>query len=219
MSADGLATQLARVCSLDDTTRRRLYDFVATQPEPVTRDAVSAALGIERSLAAYHLDKLVEHGLLTASFARPEGRRGPGAGRPAKHYARAETEVQVSVPPRDYRLVADLMAQAVDADDAGVVRRALERAAHEHGRRVASDADDTMTVLRRQGYEPDATNGVVRLRNCPFHKVAQAHVELVCGMNLELVRGVLAEAGGDPDSARLEPTPGNCCVVLVRDPE
>jgi predicted ArsR family transcriptional regulator len=216
MSADGLATELAKVCSLDDRTRRRLYDFVVDQPEPVTRDQISSALGIERPLAAYHLDKLVEHGLLAASFARPEGRGGPGAGRPAKHYARSAAEVQVSLPARDYRLVAELLARAIEADDNGTVRGAVELAADELGRQLAAgQSGDVVDVLRRQGYEPDQHGGTVRLRNCPFHKVAREHVELVCGMNLALMRGVLSALGVDPATARLDPAPGRCCVVFA----
>src|SRR5918996_1117070 len=126
MTDVALTAQLAKLCTLGDHPRRRLYDYVAERHRPVSRDEASAALDIDRSLAAYHLDKLVDHGLLTASFARPEGRSGPGAGRPAKYYARAETEVEVSVPPREYRLVADVLASAIEADDAGAVRRAVE---------------------------------------------------------------------------------------------
>ena len=81
---------LERLCSLDDANRRQLYDYVIRQPEPVTRDQASQALDIERSTAAYHLDKLVEQGLLDESFARPGGRSGPGAGRPTKHYERKQ---------------------------------------------------------------------------------------------------------------------------------
>jgi predicted ArsR family transcriptional regulator len=217
MSSDDLATELAKVCSLDDLTRRRLYDFVAGQPEPVSRDEISSALGVERSLAAYHLDKLVEHGLLVASFARPEGRGGPGAGRPAKHYTRAATEVQVSLPARDYRLVAELLAKAIEADGNGAVRRAVEMAAGELGQQMAAGQQgELVDVLRRQGYEPHHDGEGLRLRNCPFHKVAQDHVELVCGMNLALMRGVLAALGEDPTDAVLDPAPDRCCVVFAR---
>src|SRR5918996_4084653 len=155
MTDTPLAVRLAQLASLEDGTRRRLYEFVAAQRQPASRDEVSAALGIDRSLAAYHLDKLVEHGLLTASFARPEGRGGPGAGRPAKHYERAATEVQVSLPARDYRLVADLLARAIEADGDGAVREAVTSAAEQHGRELGSNqSGDLVELLRRQGYEP-----------------------------------------------------------------
>jgi predicted ArsR family transcriptional regulator len=217
MSDDLLDPQLAQVCSLDDATRRRLYDYVATQAAPVSRDEISSALDIERSLAAYHLDKLVDAGLLTTSFARPAGRGGPGAGRPAKHYRRAATEVNVSVPARDYRLVAELLARALQADDGSAVRTAVNAAAADFGRELGADAEGDLTaVLRRRGYEPYRDGAVLRLRNCPFHMVARDHVDLVCGMNLAIMRGLVSafsdDTGVDP---ALDPAPDRCCVAFV----
>jgi predicted ArsR family transcriptional regulator len=216
MTDVSLTAQLAKLCTLGDRTRRRLYDYVAERHRPVSRDEASAALDIDRSLAAYHLDKLVEHGLVTVSFSRPEGRSGPGAGRPAKHYMRATTETQVSVPARDYRLVADLLAKAIEADEAGVVRNTLARAAEELGRDLGVDHAGPLTdVLASRGYEPFRDGDVVRLRNCPFHMVAQQHVELVCGMNLALMNGMLAALGDDLTDARLDPGPDRCCVAFA----
>lgn len=208
--------QLAALCSLDDDTRRRLYELVAAANQPVSRDDASAALGIDRSLAAYHLDKLVDEGLLAASFARPEGRSGPGAGRPAKHYERAARELSVSVPPRDYQLAADLLARAAEADATGTVRQALANAAADLGRELASSgtgASDLVDHLAKQGFEPYDDDGVIRLRNCPFHRLAQEHTELVCGMNLALLQG-LVDAVDAPRTAVLDPAPHRCCVAF-----
>lgn len=211
------ATQLDPLCSLDDPTRRRLYDHVVAQPEPVSRDQVSTALGIDRSTVAYHLDKLVGGGLLVASFARPDGRGGPGAGRPTKHYERSQREFTVSVPPRDYRLAAELLARAAAADTTGVVRAALDRAARDLGRElvtVEGEASlDLLGHLARQGFEPYSDGDVVRLRNCPFHRLAQEHTELVCGMNLAMLAAA-TEATAAPFEARLEPAEDRCCVAF-----
>ena len=129
---------LAAVSCLDDPVRRRLYEFVAARREPVGRDEAAAATGVGRPLAAYHLDKLVSLGLLTASFQRPSGRGGPGAGRPAKRYARSASEFSVSVPPRDYELAARLLAAAVAADCGGTSRSALQAAARRFGSTIAA---------------------------------------------------------------------------------
>src|SRR5260370_18193595 len=91
---------LAAWSSLDDGVRGRLYEFVSGQAEPVGRDEAAAAAGIGRPLAAYHLDRLVELGLLTASYQRPRGRGGPGAGRPAQMYARSRPQCPGTRPPR-----------------------------------------------------------------------------------------------------------------------
>src|SRR5687768_9388476 len=107
---------VASVGSLGDQTRRALYDFVVRQAEPAGRDEAAAAAGVGRTLAAYHLDRMVEDGLLEVSFARRTGRSGPGAGRPAKLYRRASREFNVSLPPRDYELAAQIFADAVDSE-------------------------------------------------------------------------------------------------------
>lgn len=210
------AQHLDPLCSLDDPTRRRLYDHVAGQHRPVTRDEVSEALDVERSTVAYHLDRLVDEGLLVASFARPDGRSGPGAGRPAKHYERSQREFAVSVPPRDYRLAAELLARAAESDPSGTVRDALDGAAQQLGRELVDDGDgggELLEHLARQGFEPYRDGDTVRLRNCPFHRLAREHTELVCGMNLAMLTGMVA-ASDAPYEPRLEPDPDRCCVAF-----
>ena len=82
MSLSPGGPDLASLSSLDDPVRRRLYEVVTRQPAPVSRDEAASAAGIGRALAVYHLDKLVESGLLTASYSRPPGRSGPGPAAP-----------------------------------------------------------------------------------------------------------------------------------------
>lgn len=210
-------SQLDPLCSLDDATRRQLYEHVASQGRPVTRDQAASSLGLDRSTAAYHLDKLVDGGLLVASFARPDGRGGPGAGRPAKRYERSDVEIAVSLPPRDYRLAAELLARAASADTTGVVRGALEGAAADLGRELAATGSgqsrDLLGHLADRGFEPYRDGDVVRLRNCPFHHLARDHTELICGMNLAML-GAVADATGPAYRARLEPAPDRCCVAF-----
>ncbi len=204
---------VAGLGSLDDPVRRRLYDYVASCDEPVTREDAAAMAGISRTLAAYHLDKLAEAGILSASYARPAGRSGPGAGRPAKQYSRTQQELSVSVPPRDYKLLAELFAEAVSSDDSGVVRSAAMAAARKAGRAGASD--DLISALCGRGYEPvEAADGGIELRNCPFHRLVHQHTELVCGLNLQLIQGMLEEVGEPPERAMLVPREGRCCVAV-----
>jgi predicted ArsR family transcriptional regulator len=156
---------LAALSSLDDPVRRSLYEFVAGRAEPVGRDEAAAAVGIGRPLAAYHLDKLVGLGLLTASYQRPAGRGGPGAGRPAKVYARSAREFALTVPPREYELAARLLAMAVESDPGGASRTALHDAAQRFGadlgkRNLATGLGregarrTAEAVLRKHGFEP-----------------------------------------------------------------
>lgn len=219
-SQSSRSRQIEQVSSLDDPTRRALYDFVAKHRQPVSRDHVASALDLDRSVVAYHLDKLVELGLLAATFARPEGKGGPGAGRPAKHYARTSAEVSVTVPQRDYRLVAELLLRAVGNDDTGMVRRALDDAAVAMGSELAAGAGPEgkvrglIDLLQELGFEPYEDGSTIRLRNCPFHDLAQRHTDVVCGMNLRLLDAV-AESQSRSYVARLDPAPDRCCVALA----
>src|ERR1700751_535981 len=196
-------TDLASLSSLDDPVRRRLYQVVCERAEPVGRDEAAAAAGVGRALAVYHLDKLVEAGLLTASYQRPAGRGGPGAGRPAKLYARSGREFTVSVPPREYELAARLLVQAVGTDRSGQSQAALGEVARQFGtqlgtgRRGDPDPGQSLTaVLHEHGFAPLVTpDGAIRLRNCPFHHLATQDRETVCGMNLALIEGLAAGLG------------------------
>jgi predicted ArsR family transcriptional regulator len=203
---------LGALSSLGDATRRRIYDVVAAAPAALTRDEVASEAGIGRTLAAYHLDRLAAEGLLTVARERRTGRSGPGAGRPAKVYARSQQEVTVSVPPRDYHVAARLLADAAAADASGRTRRALADAAAGLGRELAVEGGDLDAMLRERGYEPyEDEPGVRRLRNCPFHAVAQRQPEVVCEMNLALLAALVE---GRDVTASLEPGPGRCCVAL-----
>ena len=214
-STDELDPGLNAVSALADPVRRAAYRAVAAAgAAPVGRDDVAAVLGVGRTLAAFHLDKLVDAGLLEVSYARRSGRSGPGAGRPAKLYRRVDAEHVVSVPPRAYRAAAELLAEAVER--AGLDDM-LFQVARERGAARATAAGskaDVLELLAEQGYEPVRDGAVVRLRNCPFHQLARAFQPLVCGMNLALLEGVLAGAGDETSVARLDPLPGYCCVSI-----
>lgn len=206
---------LARLSTLDDPLRRRLYEYVAEHDDPVSRDQAAAATGTGRTLAAYHLDKLADAGLLTTTYQRPAGRGGPGAGRPAKLYTRADREWVVTVPPRDYELLARLLIRAAEQDPSGAVQEAVGEAAHETGRRSVTEPDgDLEGALRTCGYQPCVGENGIELRNCPFHQLARDHRELVCGLNLRLVEGLIAGTAHPGANAVLEPRPGRCCVVV-----
>ena len=203
---------LASVSCLDDRVRDRLYAFVSSRGEPVRRDEAAAAVGIGRALAVYHLDKLVESGLLTASYQRPLGRGGPGAGRPAKVYSRSRGEFMVTVPHREYQLAARLLVQAVAADRSGQARAAL----HDAARQLGAGLQRTLEgALSEHGFEPwHDDHGTVRMRNCPFRRLADMQPEVVCQMNLALIQGLVAGLGAGSLHPVHDPEPGYCCVVI-----
>ena len=188
---------------LADPVRRDLYEYVADAGHEVGRAEAADALSVARTLAAFHLDKLVDAGLLEVAHRRLTGRSGPGAGRPAKVYRVAVREHLASVPPRDYRGLAMLLAEAVEAASA---EEALKAAA----RRVPADPREPVEVLAERGYRPYRDGGVIRSRNCPFRALSEEFPVLVCAMNHALI-GALRGAGAQ---VRLDPRPGECCVVV-----
>lgn len=210
---------VAVVSTLDEPTRRRIYDFVSPKRDPVTRDEVGDALGIPRQTVTFHLEKLAAAGLLDVEFARRTGRTGPGAGRPAKLYRRGAREVHVQLPGRSYDIAGGLLAQAVEeADRTGESPRVcLARRAADLGREIGvpegAGDEELMAVLAECGYEPRVEGDDIVLVNCPFHALAKQHTGLVCGMNLDLLSGVLGDAA---DRARLDPHDGYCCVRISR---
>ncbi|OBJ68240.1 helix-turn-helix domain-containing protein [Mycobacterium sp. 1274756.6] len=225
-----LARDAAGIGALADPLRRRLYRFVCAQPEPVSRDQAAEAVGIPRHQAKFHLDRLEADGLLEASYVRLTGRSGPGAGRPAKLYRRAERDIAVSLPQREYRLAGELMAAAIaeSARTGEAVLAVLQRTAHDYGHTLGAAAAErqpptdveaalelAVTVLAAHGYEPrygDAAE--VYLANCPFDALARTQTELACHMNHALVSGVAGALAPFGPRARLCPGRARCCVVL-----
>jgi predicted ArsR family transcriptional regulator len=205
---------------LAEPTRRRVYDAVRTAPEPLGRDRVAAQLGIGRPLAAFHLEKLAEAGILAVEFRRLRDRRGPGAGRPAKLYRAARAAIEASLPRRRYGLAADLFAGSLASRDLP----GLHRAAHDRGEAIGTPAAGTGLVeaLAANGYEPEVQpDGEVLLRNCPFDDVAKSHRGVTCPMNLALLDGLRDGLGGDSAglaTPRAIDRPGYCCVGFAPVP-
>ena len=212
---------------LFDPVRRGLYEYVLSSDEEVGRDEAARALGIGRPLAAFHLDKLAEAGLLVVGYRRLSGRTGPGAGRPAKVYRASPQDLQISVPPRDYELAGRLLLEGLDASDAADVAR-RRAVAKRVGKALGKDAREAvggrdgrgrirqalLDLLEERGFQPFVTAEEIRLRNCPFHALAEDYRETVCAMNLALLRGVVEGCGGRDLRAEATPAPPGCCVLL-----
>jgi predicted ArsR family transcriptional regulator len=225
-------TDIRAVALLEEPARRALYEAVVNAQRPVGRDEAASEAGVTRALAAFHLDKLVEAGLLDVEYRRLSGRTGPGAGRPSKLYRRGTREVEVSLPERQYGVPAELLATAMEKLAGPTPPEALRSAAHDLGRGIGAAARQGSgsrpsrrglraalhDTLEGRGYEPlETPSGEIRLANCPFHALVDDHRDLVCGMNLALASGILDGLGDDRLSARLDPQPGQCCVAISVD--
>jgi predicted ArsR family transcriptional regulator len=230
MTDGDLEGRISGVASLAEPQRLALYRFVTSRGDAVGKDEAAAAMGMARSVAAFHLDRLVADGLLTTEFRRLTGRQGPGAGRPAKLYRRADSEVSVSLPARQYDLAAGLLAAAVseattsDVPVAKVLRRVATTRGRGLGERAREEAGSrpsrrglvaaALRVLEEQGYEPQTHGNEIVLANCPFHALVDEQQNLVCGMNRDMLCGMADALGDGVLEARLAPSDGNCCVRL-----
>jgi predicted ArsR family transcriptional regulator len=222
-----MAEAYAAIGALADPVRRRLYEYVAAQPDAVSREQAAEGSGVPTHAARFHLDRLVAAGLLDVERRRLSGRTGPGAGRPAKLYRRSPAAVEVSVPPRRYDLVGAVLSAAVARSLEGAdLAAALAEEARSVGRAdgAASGAiGDELTrcaaVLGERGFEPVAAaegadpTGLI-LRNCPFDALAREHTALVCGLNHDYVDGVVEGLACRSLRARLDPAADRCCVRL-----
>jgi len=220
----GVRRDWAAVDALHEPTRRRVYDEVRRATAPLTRDEVATALAIGRPLAVFHLDALARAGLLEVDYARPPGRSGPGAGRPAKRYRATGDDITLTLPERRYDIAAQVLAVGVSTcEQSDDVRRAVFAAAREQGAQLArrhgkteaaSQRELVCAVLTKLGYEPEQSSDAVQLRNCPFHGVVDTAPELVCHMNVHLIEGLLDELGLGQLQATLAPDPPHCCVRI-----
>ena len=218
---------LQALSSLLDPTRRRLHEFVSHAPNPVGRDEAATAVGVSRSSAAFHLDKLVESGLLRTEFRRLRGRAGPGAGRPAKVYRRSRRRFDVAIPPRQHDVLARLLAESIaargDRTHVGAAqtygrllgararRRIPAGASHERVTRCVAD------VMNELGFEPVPVDDAgLRARNCPFDPLSRRMPSVVCRTSVALVGGVVDGVDAHFLAVNREESPPLCCVIVTR---
>ena len=208
--------------------RRALYAHVARRGDFVGRDQAAAAVGIARGLAAFHLDKLAQEGLLEVVYRRPPGRAGPGAGRPAKLYRRSRQQVSITLPRRDYEMLSELLARALDQELPSPISARLDHAARWAGTGLAAEArrlsgrrpnrrrllQAAEETLWEHGFEPHWTDGEIVLRSCPFEAVARAHAGVVCRMNLSLLQAFVGGLNVKGVAAQPLPREDLCCVAI-----
>jgi predicted ArsR family transcriptional regulator len=219
------------VAALDDLQRARLYRAARDADVPITREEAAERVGISRKLAAFHLDRLVDAGLLEVTFDRPPG-VAARIGRAPKRYRASDVEVEVSIPERHYDLAGEILLDAVEHTAPGEAPgAAVGRVAYDRGRELGAAtrsarrlgrlgperaAAVVVDLLAGMGFEPATSGELIVQRNCPFHRLAQRSPELVCGMNQRFVDGLLDGLEAGRLRAALDPADGRCCVVIAR---
>src|SRR5918999_1420776 len=167
---DELQAVAASLGALEDDVRRRMFLFIKEQARPISREEAAREAGISPKIAPFHLDKLVDKGLLKAHYARPPERTGPGAGRPAKLYEPSGNQIGASLPERHYDLIGHMLLDALQTrsedesavDAARRVGRAVGEGVGQNVRRGLrmhpAGAERALSVardvLRRHGFEP-----------------------------------------------------------------
>lgn len=220
MSESAQAGRVRAVAALQDPIRRALFAFISRSQAPVGRDEAATAVRLPRTTAAFHLDRLVEAGVLVVEFSRLNGRTGPGSGRPAKLYRLESTEVSAAIPERHYDLMGDVLAASIEAADesGGAIRESLTATARRHGRELGTASGSLGAMLEKTGYVPEAAgDGSLVLTNCPFHRLAASHTDIICQANLALLEGAAEGARDQACQIIFEPGDGHCCVRIVPD--
>lgn len=224
--------KIRAIAALAEPTRHRLFSYILRRAEPVGREEAAAALDITRPLAAFHLDRLVELGLLSVEFRRLTGRSGPGAGRPAKLYRVSRTGINVSIPPRRHGLLASWLAEALAASPGENAIRTLRAFADAYGQDLGLAAHGLLDrrrsrqariqagvhVLDEEGFAPRLDGDAVLLANCPFQPVAANHRPLICAEMNRTLMGAFATVLNAGLSASYEPTTSMGCCIALRPP-
>jgi predicted ArsR family transcriptional regulator len=201
--------------ALGDVTRRRVFFALREFGGECTKDDVAAAVDIDRRLAGFHLDKLVEYGFATAELGRARGASGPG--RPPKRYRIAPQGVLVAKPERHYELLASLLLRAT-RETGSASAEALERVGYEYGlemglselaagkerpsgESLARAVEGVARMLTQMGFAADAESGpagvALRACACPFEELAFDDHERICGLDRAIWRGMLAAFAPD----------------------
>jgi predicted ArsR family transcriptional regulator len=216
--------------SLGDATRRGIYIAAREAAEPVTASQIAELFAIHANVARHHLDRLVDDGYLEVSHRRRPGKRGPGAGRPAKHYEVTRKEVSLQFPARRYDLLAELLARMVERLAPESASAVAVEVGREYGRQLATQigfADDAgfetavQAVVRAMagvGFDTEARTDEHRFltRFCPFGEAASNHRDIVCRLDQGIVMGLLenVQCTGEPIvTPRLGPE--DVCITEV----
>ena len=200
-----------------DPSRIAVLETVRGAEHPLDARKIAAAVGLHPNTVRNHLALLIERGFVTS---RTEERDRPG--RPRMLYSARE-----GAGMRDYRLLAEtLVAHVAGTDEdrattaiaAGRAQGVRIAGAQERPATVTEALERVTEVLGEANFRPRVSTDRSRidLRHCPFRELAEASPEIVCGVHLGVIRGILHGLRAPVDAARLRPfiEPGRCTAEL-----
>ena len=196
------------------SSRDRVLAVLRDTPQPVGVGAVCESTGLSPNAVRFHLDHLIASGVVRAVKDPKAG----GSGRPALVYSAAPAEAFDAAAA--YRTLAGLLASEL-------VRSAGPQAADEAGRawarsllktRDVGGADPmalVMSLLEDGGFRPAvSTDGsAIELSRCPFLDLALVQPDVVCGVHLGLISGVLELVGATTEVQLLPVMDDGPCLV------
>ncbi|MEV0674134.1 helix-turn-helix domain-containing protein [Mycobacterium sp. NPDC050441] len=173
--------------------RRDVLTVLRDADAPMSIAAIAEQLDVHANTVRFHLDALLEQEQIRRVA---EARDKPG--RPPQLFA----AVGGMDPggPRDYRLLAEALAESVAAEAAPGA--GTSAAGRRMGARLAvarSEVSDRTPVeklvdlLDDLGFapEPDAVGNEIALRHCPFLEIARVRPEVICPVHLGLMQGAM----------------------------
>ena len=210
--------------AIGDPNLRETLLFARAQALPVTADEVAGAHQVHRNVARARLERLVEAGLLLASFERRTGRTGPGSGRPAKTYRVAPEVSAIEFPKRNYERLIGLLVEALPRS--GRPRR-LNQAGAAFGRELGRQArlqpakgfrpalERLCAALGRLGYqasvrEVTGDRALIATPTCPLRPLVCVREDLAA-FDRGMWSGLLAAALEGVEAPGIECDTGESC--------
>lgn len=194
--------------ALADPTRLSLYQDLVSADRPLTVKEFAERFSLHPNVIRTHLQKLVDVGLVETKT-----RRSGAGGRPAKMYSPSENVSTLQFPPRDYRLLADVLLRFLSNGASGG-KGSLESTGMEAGRTLARETldraprritedpserlDDLLHIVSSLNLQPELSTeesgeSRIKIRNCVFNELVKDYSELVCPLHTALLRGVVEE--------------------------
>ncbi|HEY5651427.1 MAG TPA: helix-turn-helix domain-containing protein [Acidimicrobiia bacterium] len=216
--------------ALGDPTRRAVYIAIRESPEPMNAADIAALFDIHPNVARHHLDKLAGDGYLDVAHRRPNGRSGPGAGRPAKYYTVSAKQIDVHFPTHRHDVLSDMLVRIIDRIAPDNIKEVAEEVGAEVGRELAGEIgspDDTgyegavRAVVRAMtgigfGVSSDVAGQRLLMSHCPFGETAAAHPDVVCSLDRGMVAGLMGslEHACDPVIHPAADSPDDCITEV-----
>ena len=194
--------------ALGEETRFDIFRRIADSAAPLSVKELVSQLGMHHSAVRIHLNKLEDAGLIYSKKRHVQG----AVGRPQLAFLPSPHALSITLPPRNYELLARLAVELASTRGDGPTPGDFGmRWGREHMRKRAGLVDapvplgealDVVTdELRSLGASCHCTrmNGGHQIleTNCVFAEIAKDHKPMVCDLHQGVARGMLTEISAD----------------------